>query len=148
IMAIGTVLVIMPTNNPSLYIMRSAFQGTEDASMNVRLTNQERIQPYIQSHPFGWGIGSTGNWGAEFSPYTFIGTFAPDSEYVRIAIELGWIGLLLFCTLLFFILKSGIDNYFKVDNSRIKTYYLGVLTVTFMTIVAMYPQEAIRVHPL
>jgi putative inorganic carbon (hco3(-)) transporter len=141
------VLVFMPTGNANLFIMRTAFKGEEDASMNVRLTNQELIQPYIRSFPFGSGVGSTGGWGTKFSPYTFIGKFPPDSEYVRIAIELGWIGLLYFCILLFFILKMGIDYYFKTKDPTIKSYYASILTVTFMTVVAMYPQEAIRIHP-
>lgn len=148
LMAIGTIIVMMPTSNPNLYIMKSAFRGSEDASMNVRLNNQEIIQPYIRSNPIGYGVGSTGGWGAQFSPHTFIGSFPPDSEYVRVAIELGWIGLLYFCILLFFILKTGIDNYFNEKNPRIRVYYIGILTVTFMTVVAMYPQEAIRIHPL
>lgn len=146
-MFFGTLIVLMPTGNPNLFIMKTAFRGGEDASMNVRLTNQEIIQPFLQSHPFGAGIGSTGGWGAIFSPHTFLGSFPPDSEYLRVAIELGWIGLLYFCLFMFIILKTGIDNYFKTKDLRLKAFYVGILTVTFMTVVAMYPQEAIRIHP-
>lgn len=146
-MFIGTLLVLMPTGNPNLFIMKTAFRGGEDASMNVRLTNQELIQPFLRAHPFGGGVGSTGGWGAIFSPHTLIGSFPPDSEYLRVGIELGWIGLLYFCLFLFLILKTGVDNYFKTRDLRLRTFYIGILTVTFMTVVAMYPQEAIRIHP-
>lgn len=137
-MILGTGLILAPTGNPNIFIMKTAFRGGEDASMNVRLTNQELIQPFLQSHPFGAGVGSTGGWGARFSPHTFIGSFPPDSEYLRIAIEFGWVGLLYYCLMLFFILKMGIDNYFKTKDLRIRTYYVGILTVTFMTVIAMY----------
>lgn len=146
-MFIGTALMVIPTGNPNLFIMKTAFRGGDDASMNARLMNQEIIQPYIRSHPIGAGVGGTGGWGAVFSPHTFIGSFPPDSEYLRVAIELGWIGLVYFLFFVFFILKTGIDNYFKTNNLRLKTFYIGILTVTFMTVIAMYPQEAIRVHP-
>ncbi|MCP6423416.1 hypothetical protein NL463_29335, partial [Klebsiella pneumoniae] len=63
--------------------------------------NQKRIQPYILSHPIGGGLGATGVWGVRFAPYSFLANFPPDSGYVRVAVELGWIGLGIFCTLMF-----------------------------------------------
>ncbi|HQS06172.1 MAG TPA: O-antigen ligase family protein, partial [Daejeonella sp.] len=75
-------LIFIPTSNPGLYRFQSAFKPSEDASFNVRARNQKMIQPYIWSHPIGGGLGSTGVWGAKFSPGSFLASFPPDSGYV------------------------------------------------------------------
>lgn len=140
-------LIMVPTSNLTLYRFQSAFKPSDDASFNVRATNQKLIQPYIQSHPMGGGLGSTGIWGAKFSPGSFLATFPPDSGYVRVAVELGWIGLLLFCTLMFIILKTGIDNYYRIRDPELKCYCLGMVLIVFAYHVGNYPQEALVQFP-
>jgi len=56
----------------------TAFSGSEDPSMNIRLRNRELIRFYIQSNPVGYGLGGTGYLGNKYTPNTFIGTFATD----------------------------------------------------------------------
>ncbi|HMX39153.1 MAG TPA: O-antigen ligase family protein, partial [Saprospiraceae bacterium] len=58
----GTAFVLKSTTNPVIYRIKSAFNVENDDSMNVRLINQRKIQPYIQRHPFGGGLGSCGVW--------------------------------------------------------------------------------------
>lgn len=99
------------------------------------------------SHPIGGGLGATGAWGQRFAPNSYLANFPPDSGYVRIAVELGWIGLLLFCFLMFFILKSGIDNYFSIRNPELKTYCLSMLLIVFVFNIGNYPQEALVQFP-
>jgi len=117
-------LIFVPTSNATLYRFQSAFKPSDDASYNVRKANQKMIQPYILSHPFGGGLGATGAWGQRFAPDSFLANFPPDSGYVRTAVELGWVGLLLFCILMFIILKTGINNYYKIQDKELKTYCL------------------------
>ncbi|MHB1177148.1 MAG: O-antigen ligase family protein [Daejeonella sp.] len=140
-------LIMVPTSNLTLYRFQSAFKPSDDASFNVRATNQKLIQPYIQTHPMGGGLGSTGIWGAKFSPGSFLATFPPDSGYVRVAVELGWIGLLLFCTLMFIILKTGIDNYYRIRDPELKCYCLGMVLIVFAYHIGNYPQEALVQFP-
>ncbi|MBU1822269.1 MAG: O-antigen ligase family protein [Bacteroidetes bacterium] len=141
------ILINIPTGNPTLYRFQSAFKPNDDASFNVRAQNQKKIQPYIWSHPVGGGLGATGVWGVRFAPGSFLASFPPDSGYVRIAVELGWIGLLLFSVLLFFALKTGIDNYFLIRNPELKAYCLAMTLVLFVLGVGSYPQEAIVQFP-
>ena len=141
-------LINMPTSNPSIARFQSAFRPAEDASYNLRKQNQKRIQPYIRSHPFGGGLGATGVWGVRFAPYSFLAQFPPDSGYVRVAVELGWIGLILICTLFFIILKTGIDNFFKISDPELKTYCLAMILIVFAINIGNFPQEAIVQFPL
>lgn len=140
-------LIFIPTSNPSLQRFQSAFKPAADASFNVRSANQKRIQPYILSHPIGGGLGATGVWGARFAPGSFLASFPPDSGYVRVAVELGWIGLFIFCMLMFYILKTGVNNYFAIRNKELKTYCLAMLLVIFAYSIGNYPQEAIVQFP-
>lgn len=142
------VIIFMPTSNPVLYRFQSAFKPSDDASFNVRARNQKMIQPYIWKHPIGGGLGSTGVWGAKFSPGSFLASFPPDSGYVRVAVEMGWVGLFIFCSLLFIILKKGITNYFKMEDPELKSYCLAMVLMVYAITIGNYPQEAITQYPL
>ncbi|MEO6548034.1 MAG: O-antigen ligase family protein [Ferruginibacter sp.] len=140
-------LVFMPTSN--LYIQRfqSAFSPEYDASFNVRKNNQKMIQPFIISHPIGGGLGATGTWGQRFSPESYLANFPPDSGYVRVAVEIGWIGLLLFCTMMFTFLWVGVNNYFKIRDPELKSYSLAMVLIVFALHIGNYPQEALVQYP-
>lgn len=141
------ILINVPTSNPTLYRFQSAFKPSDDASFNLRAQNQKKIQPYILTHPFGGGLGATGVWGVRFAPNSYLASFPPDSGYMRIAVEMGWIGLLLFCSLLFMILKTGIDNFYLLRNPELKAYCLAMTVVVFVLGIGSYPQEAIVQFP-
>ena len=140
-------LIMIPTGNPTLYRFQTAFKPTDDPSFNLRTINQKRIQPYIQSHPIGGGLGATGVWGTRFSPDSYLAKFPPDSGYVRVAVEMGWVGLFLFCCLMFVILKTGIDHFFLLRNEELKAYCLAMTLVIFVLGIGSYPQEAIVQFP-
>ncbi|KAA8482800.1 O-antigen ligase-like membrane protein [Arcticibacter tournemirensis] len=140
-------LVFTPTSSPSIRRFQSAFRPSDDASFNVRKITQKRIQPFIQSHPIGAGLGVLSNTGKRMVPNNILRGFAPDSGYVRVAGELGWVGLLLFCTLFFVSLKTGISNYYKMKDPELKNYCLAMILIVFAFLVGSYPQEAIVQFP-
>lgn len=140
-------LIVVPTSNPSIYRFQTAFRPSNDASFNVRKANQKRIQPYILTHPMGGGLGATGAWGQRFAPQSYLANFPPDSGYVRVAVELGWIGLLLFCILMFVILRTGISHYYQIKNPELKTYCLAMVLIVFAFNIGNYPQEALVQFP-
>lgn len=141
------ILIMIPTSNPTLYRFQTAFKPTSDASFNVRQMNHRKIQPYIWSHPIGGGLGSTGVWGVRFSPDSFLAGFPPDSGYLRVAVELGWVGLLFFCVLIFAMLKTGIDYYYQIRNPELKSYCLAMTLIIFVLGIGNYPQEALVQYP-
>ena len=142
------VLTRIPTSNPQLRRFQSSFYPSYDASFNVRKTNQKRIQPYIQSHPLGGGLGATGTWGQRFSPGSYLASFPPDSGFVRVAVETGWVGLLLLCAVLFVVLQKGINNYFAIKNRELKHYCLAMVLIVFALSIGNYPQEALVQFPI
>lgn len=142
LVVLGGLLMLRPTGN-ALFVMSTAFSGSDDPSMNVRLKNQQIIRAYILDHPIGFGLGSTGYLGMKYSPESFVANFPPDSEYVRIAIETGWIGLLIWCIIQAILFGYGVFVYFKVPP-KWKGIIVMILVSLFMLIVAQYPQEIFR----
>ena len=142
------ILIFMPTSNYTLYRFQTAFKPSDDASYNVRANNQKKIQPYIRSHPMGGGLGASGATGAKFSPNSYLGQFPPDSGYVRAAVEQGWIGLILLCSIFCIALVKGINNYFKIKDPELKSYCLSVTLIIFALCVGNFPQEGLIQYPL
>lgn len=142
------ILIFIPTSNYTLYRFQTAFKPSDDASYNVRAKNQKKIQPYIRSHPMGGGLGASGATGAKFSPNSYLGQFPPDSGYVRAAVEQGWIGLILLCSVFFVALAKGINNYFKIKDPELKSYCLSVTLIIFALCVGNFPQEGLIQYPL
>ena len=139
----GAGLMLKSTGNAVLYRIQSSFKPTEDASVQIRYFNQQRIRPYIYSHPIGFGPGSTGLWARRFTPDSFLAKFAHDSYYVRLAVEEGWIGLALYMFFLYTVLRRNLFFYLRTKDPTIKALYLAIMTALFMLSVANYPQEAI-----
>ncbi|MDB4903828.1 MAG: hypothetical protein JWQ63_3109 [Mucilaginibacter sp.] len=140
-------LINVPTSDPNLARFQTAFHPNNDNSYNLRKDNQKRIQPYILSHPVGGGLGATGIWGQRFAPNSYLANFPPDSGYIRVAVELGWIGLFIFCLLMFTALKTGINNYYLIKDPELKTYCLGMVLIIFAYNIANFPQEALVQFP-
>ena len=140
-------LIFVPTSNGTIARFQTAFKPKNDPSYQVRVANQARIKPYIQTHPFGGGLGSVGTWGRKFSPNSYLANFPPDSGYVRVAVELGWVGLFLFCTMIFVILQYGIKSYFKIRDPELKSYLLAMILIVFAWNIGNFPQEALVQYP-
>ena len=141
------VVINMPSSDPNIRRFQTAFKPGDDASYQVREKNQAYIKPFIHSHPLGGGLGSTGVWGERFSPNSMLAKFPPDSGYVRIAVEAGWVGLIIYLGLLFVSMRTGIKTYFRLKDPKVKAYLLAMLSVLFALVVANFPQEAINQYP-
>jgi putative inorganic carbon (hco3(-)) transporter len=140
---LGTGLMLKSTGNAVIFRIQSAFKPTEDKSVQLRYYNQQRIRPYIYSHPIGYGPGSTGLWARRFTPNSFLAGFAHDSYYVRLAVEEGWLGMALYMFFLYTVLRRALFFYLRTKDPTIKALYLAIMTALFMLSVANYPQEAI-----
>ena len=146
-LALLVTLIFMPTSNSTLFRFQSAFKPSDDASYIVRKMNQKRIQPFILSHPLGGGLGSTGEWGQKFSPGTMLANFPPDSGYVRVAVEMGWLGLFLLCLLMFTVLRTGINNYYSIKDPELRSWCFAMVLIVFAFHIANFPQEALVQYP-
>jgi hypothetical protein len=136
-------LLYGPYVNSTIIRFRSSFIGSEDASYKVRDINRALIQPYIRSHPFGGGLGTSGASGLRFNRGHELAGFPSDSGYLRKAVETGWIGLFLICLLYFLVIKAGIRAYFASKDPKLKVLYAACTAAIFSFYIAEFGQEAI-----
>lgn len=136
-----------PLTNNNLERIRSAFTPAKDESYQTRMYNQSRIQPYIHAHPFGGGVGSSGIYGQQYNQDGELADFAPDSGFVRAAVELGWVGLFLYCTFYFLVLRRGILAYYNLCDKELKMYCAGLTSVAFCLTLANFPQQSMHQVP-
>jgi putative inorganic carbon (HCO3(-)) transporter len=55
--------------------------------------------------------------------------------------------LAIFCLLMFFILREGINNYYTIRDKELKTYCMAMLLIVFAYNIGNYPQEALVQFP-
>ncbi len=136
-------LIYLPIySNITINRIRSTFEFSDDASLNVRDRNRSSIQPYIHEHAFGGGLNTCGSIGAKYNPGHILAGFPPDSGYVKAAIETGWVGLFLLCIIYFITLQYGLVTYFKCKNKILKIYVFASVVCIFTFVIAQYGQEA------
>lgn len=134
-------------NNPVVNRIRSTFEGTKDASASLRDFNRHRIQPYVYAHPLGGGIGTCGVEGAIYNPTHYLTDFQPDSGFMKILVEQGWISLILHLLFYFIFLRQGIAGFFNTQNSEIRTWYVALTVCMLTLVVGQYSQIAIAAYP-
>jgi putative inorganic carbon (hco3(-)) transporter len=128
--------------------IRSTFKPSQDASMNVRDKKRIRLQDYVQSHPFGGGLNTTGMNGLKYSPgHPLAEGWDPDSGYLLTALELGWIGLIIGMSFFFVVMLKGINNYFAIRDPLLKTINLAYIVPFLALSIAHFTQDAMFQKP-
>ncbi|HVU95087.1 MAG TPA: O-antigen ligase family protein [Puia sp.] len=130
-------------SSSTLNRFRTSFQGAKDASYNVRELSRHFIQPYIHSHPFGGGIGTTNDYGKLTNPGHYLAGFQTDDGYLKFALEIGWIGLLMICVWNFIILRTGIHGFFRARSQEARWLYIATLAGLVPFMVALLAQDVI-----
>jgi len=139
-------LIFAPIDNPTINRMRSTFDF-KDESLNVRTMNRKSIQPYIYSHPIGGGVATSGVEGRRFNPGHRLAGFPPDSGLLQMALDLGWIGLIINILPFLMVLYQGIHYYFKMKNTQYKKYMAAIICSIFSIIVTLYAQVPLANMP-
>jgi putative inorganic carbon (hco3(-)) transporter len=129
-------------SSPTIIRFRTAFMGSQDESLNLRDVNRHSIQPFIYSHPIGGGVMTVGADGETYNPGHRLAGFQPDSGYLRAALELGWIGLILVCIYTYMGIRYAIKNYFREEYELNNLLLISIAAVMFAILVAQYAQEA------
>ena len=117
--------------------MRTALDPNE-ASLQVRLRNQETLGGQLAGKPFGAGVGSAGYWGNRFSPNTIFAQTPTDSYFVRLWVEVGVVGLGLHLLILGYTLGCGTyrvwrtrDPVFRHERAALLCGYAGTLLASY-----------------
>lgn len=132
--------------NYQILRLRSALDPKE-ASLNVRLMNQKILSDYLQSRPFGGGLGVIGVWGETYNKDKFLSTVQPDSYWVKVWAMYGIVGFTLWFCIMMYILGKCCGIVWKTEDRtlRIKTMALtsGYAGILFCS----YANEVINTAP-
>jgi len=137
------ILYVPIYNNASINRFRSSFVGAQDESYKVRELSRNFIRPYMHSHPFGGGLGTTGNLGLTLNPGHFLAGFQTDSGYLQMALEIGWIGLAIICIIFYSVLKGGVAGYFRCPDEEMRPVYAAGTCAIFCFYVGMFAQNTL-----
>jgi hypothetical protein len=143
---VGLILVI-PYQNPVLYRIQSTFQGSKDPSAAFRDMNRKNIQPYILKHPIGGGISTCGVEGQMYTPGHILASVPPDSGYMKIAMEQGWIGLALALIFYYLVLRTGIKHFYRCRAPEIRMWYIAITIMLLTLMVGQFSQIVIGQYP-
>lgn len=130
--------------NAEIRRMRSAFDGTKDASFVVRLENQKKMKEFMPSHPFGIGIGKS----KHAEPQDHMYGIATDSSLVFIWVETGTVGLIFYIFIFLFVLGRGMyDILFRIKNEELKGIMSALVAGLGGIIVTAYGNEVLQQFP-
>lgn len=125
-------------SNALIRRMRTAFNPTEDASFNVRRDNQKRLAEYLKYKPFGEGLGLSGVENQKTS-YRLTTSIPHDSWYVKIWVETGVVGLILYIGfLLVTVIRGGYIIMYKIRNTELKGKLTALLCGIFGLMLSAY----------
>lgn len=98
-----------------------------DPSLQLRLANQQAFAQYMQSRPFGAGMGMAGETGKRFGSNSILTERGIDSWYVRIWVETGVIGLVIHVLALLLPVFLGYRRVTRLKNRRLQSIMEGLL---------------------
>lgn len=133
--------------NPLIRRMRSAF-NTEDASFQLRMSNQEKMKTYMIDKPFGVGLGLGGGKAKRYAPEAYMSQIPTDSWFVMIWVETGVVGLILHLFILIYIVVYGLYlSMFKLKDKELRGIHNGLISGIFGMMVASYANEVFAQFP-
>lgn len=113
------------SSNYQIFRIRTALDPKE-ASLMVRLKNQELISNYLVNKPFGAGVGTTDVFGIRFYPGSVLASLPTDSWFVSIWAQSGIVGLFLHLLGLSYVLVVGFENIYKLRSPDLRYKMIAV----------------------
>lgn len=153
-------LLLIPLGAVTVLLLPAEFGGAalSGSSSVERVDSWDRALPQVLDHPLGSGVGATGSAAAKTAVQEQLGSalastqntdiasdhFEPDSYYVKTVIELGPVGLWLFCLLLwgmFVALRTASHRLTGVDAAFVAGGSALVLAAAAASLVATYFEQ-------
>lgn len=113
------------SSNYQIFRIRTALDPKE-ASLMVRLKNQQLISNYLQNKPFGAGVGTTDVFGIRFYPGSVLAGLPTDSWFVSIWAQSGIVGLFLHLMGLAYVLVVGFEKIYALKSKDLRVKMIAV----------------------
>lgn len=126
--------------------MRTAL-NPDNPSLQARLNNQKTFNDYLDTRPFGGGVGTAGYWGGRFSPNSLLANTPTDSWYVKIWAEMGIVGLSLHLLMLGYIMGKGGRIVLHLKNRELKTKMVALYSGVGGVLISSYGNQVFGQMP-
>jgi hypothetical protein len=129
-----------------IYRLRTALDPQE-ASLNVRITNQAKIRAYLADKPLGAGLGTLGDAGLKYNGDKYISTIPPDSYWVKVWAMYGIVGFTIWFGIMMYMLGKSAGIIWKLEDPGLRVKMIA-LTAGFAGILfCSYGNEVINTAP-
>lgn len=132
--------------NYEIYRLRTALDP-EDASLNTRFINQQILKDYLKTRPFGGGLGVTGFWGAKYNADNFLSKVPPDSYWVKVWVMYGIVGLVIWFSMMMYILGKCCGIIWKIQNKGLRYKLIALCSGAAGIFFASYGNEIMNDMP-
>ena len=134
-------------NNSMIHRMRTAFDP-EDASLNVRMTNQKAMQSYMSEVPWGIGFGRDGTNVPSNNKYRLLATTPTDSTVIHLWTRTGYIGVSIFILVYVAAMIGGAYIIlFKIKDKELRGLLAALLCGAASMMVAGYGNQVYMQYP-
>jgi hypothetical protein len=149
---VGLVLLTASGSAKLVDRLSTATNPMEDASFNVRMGYITQYVPEIAKRPFGYGINASGQSGMKASGGARVRNgvvgVPTDNYYFKVALEMGWVGLILFLWLNLAAIAHAYKVYRKTQDPFYKALALGILSVLFAIFVGAFSNDINSQKPI
>lgn len=132
--------------NYNIYRFRSAL-NPNDPSLNVRFNSQKILRDYMESRPFGGGLGVIGYYGMKYNSNKFLSTVQPDSYWVKIWAMTGIIGFIIWFGSMMYILGKCCGIVWKIEDEALRVKGIAITSGIAGILFCSYGNEVINTMP-
>lgn len=129
-----------------IYRLRTALDFS-DASLNVRIQNQQTLARYLQNKPFGAGLGTIGKWGKEYNSDKFLSTIEPDSYWVKIWASYGIVGLICWFGMMAYMLGQCCGICWQIQDKTLRVKGIALTAGIAGILFCSYGNEVMNAFP-
>lgn len=155
VIAVGTLglaTLVATGSSPLLERLGTAVHPADDASFNVRMAYVNEYLPEIAQRPFGFGINTSGGGarrvsGDERIRDSVVGV-PTDNYYFKVALEMGWVGLLLWLWLNIALLWHAFQVHQRLNEPQLKAAALGTASVLVAIAVGAFSNDILAQKPI
>lgn len=134
------------SGNYEIYRLRSAL-NPEDASLNVRFSNQVLYREYLKTRPFGGGLGVTGFFGHKYNSDKYLSTIEPDSFWVKIWAMYGIVGFIFWFCMYLYIIGKGCGIVWNIKDDKLRFKLIALLSGATGAFFCSYGNEIMNIMP-
>jgi hypothetical protein len=133
-------------NYYEVYRLRTALDP-KDPSLNLRFMNQKILAEYLQSKPFGGGLGVIGIWGKEYNKDKFLSTIEPDSYWVKVWVMYGIVGFVIWFCIMMYIFGKCAGIIWKTRDDKLRVKLIALMSGAAGVFFCSYGNEIINNMP-